>query len=70
MDLKLVPGKKRIHIANDSSSDEGSPNKTKNPEYQPLLSVKDKEDLLISVKEQEPDYDTMVYLFFIYCKVK
>lgn len=62
MQLQPVPGKRRIHVANDSSSDESnSPEKTQSAsKYQQLLSVKDREELLIAVKKQEPDYDTMV----------
>lgn len=65
VDLKLAPGKKRVHVANDSSSDEGSPNKLENAACPQSLSVKDKEELLIAIKKQEPEYDTMVTFQFL-----
>lgn len=61
VELQPVPGKRRIHVANDSSSDEAnSPTKAPEAKYQQLLSVKDREELLVAVKKQEPEYDTMV----------
>lgn len=49
-----MPGRKRIHVPADSSGDEASPKKESE------ISVKEKEALLIKLRNSAPDYDTMV----------